>query len=294
MLPALEAQLVRAAVPVRAVLMPQYFGLRQDMSALSRLCQRHGAALVEDCSHALPLTRPDNHMGLSGTYAISSPYKFFPCPDGGVLWSNTGQDLSTLARLQWPGLRTELRHWAGLRAQARQRAPAHATTGQVEAEPFGEQAPACDKLWRGSEPSPDYRPADCVQACSLTSRALIALTDIPALLARRRSHYNTWVDATADLAGAQAFNPQLSADDTPYMFPLLLRDPQRHFAKLKHAGLPIFHWDSLARSTCATSAHYRLHLLHLPCHQALRDTDLDWMISTLRRVLQGASTSARA
>jgi hypothetical protein len=41
----------------------------------------------------------------------------------------------------------------------------------------------------------------------------------------------------------------------------------------------------LADSDCQVSLQYRLRLLQLPCHQALRRWELDWMISTIVEVL---------
>jgi hypothetical protein len=69
------------------------------------------------------------------------------------------------------------------------------------------------------------------------------------------------------------------------MFPLYLEAPDRHFAVLKHLGVPIWRWDSIVASPCPTAADYRLHLLHMPCHQALDDASVEWMIAAVTRVL---------
>ena len=69
------------------------------------------------------------------------------------------------------------------------------------------------------------------------------------------------------------------------MFPLLLEQPARDFAPLKRAGVPIWRWDELMPSGCANSQKYGLALLQLPCHQSLKEADVDWMAETLRRTL---------
>jgi hypothetical protein len=121
--------------------------------------------------------------------------------------------------------------------------------------------------------------------CTVVSRWIIAHSDIEGLLARRRANYRRLAEAAKGLPNSRALRSELGPHDTPYMFPLLIDQPERTFAALKRAGLPIWRWDSLAASDCATAAEYRLRLLHLPCHQALTDSEVDWMVRTLLMVL---------
>jgi hypothetical protein len=45
--------------------------------------------------------------------------------------------------------------------------------------------------------------------------------------------------------------------------------------------MPIWRWDEMAVSNCPIASSYRLRLLHLPCHQELTATEMDWMTSVL-------------
>lgn len=280
-------QLATAAVPVKSVLAPHYFGLRQDLQPLAALCRSHGAELIEDCAHALPLRAPANGMGSTGTWCVASPYKFFPCEDGGALWSGQGTPLPPLPALRRPALRQELGQLRSLRARAARRVdgalPSAPTPGPGDLNDTQRQAMARQAQQAG--PSPDYLRGRETLACSAVSRWIIGHTDVDAIIRRRRAHYAHWVDAVRDLPQVRPLQPVLGPDDTPYMVPLLLADPLRHFGALKHAGMPMWRWDSLARSACTTSAGYRLHLVQLPCHQALTPTELDWLVGTLRAVV---------
>ena len=284
----------QAAVPVRALLAAHFFGLRQDFAALAALCRQHGVALIEDCAHALPLRHPANGMGSTGTWCVASPYKFFPCDDGGVLWPGSGQawpSAPALPPLQPPGWRAVAGQWRNQLRRLRQRPPPSpvplAAGAAAAALPplsaAGRRALALHQRLQG--PSADYQPTRERLACSGLSRWLIAHADIHQIVTRRRANFLQWVAAVQGLPQAQAPWQRLGAHDTPYMFPLWIDQPEQRFPALKRAGLPIWRWDSLAASSCATSAGYRLHLLQLPCHQGLSAADMDWMINTVHRVL---------
>lgn len=284
----------QASVPVRALLAPHFFGLRQDLAALAALCQQHGVTLIEDCAHALPLRAPANGMGHMGTWCVASPYKFFPCEDGGALWSGSGQALPAAPPLRPPSwravvgqVRNQLRRLRQRPAASQAGAPAGtalaAPTALAALTPASQRAQALPQ--RKAGPSADYQPLRETLACSALSAWIIDHADIAHIVARRRLHFAQWVAAAQDMPQARAPWQQLGAHDTPYMFPLYIDQPEQRFPALKRAGLPIWRWDSLATSSCATSAGYRLHLLQLPCHQGLRAADMAWMISTLRRVL---------
>ncbi len=78
------------------------------------------------------------------------------------------------------------------------------------------------------------------------------------------------------------------------IFPFLIDHPDRHFPLLKRLGVPIWRWDELAVSDCQISHYFRLHLLHLPCHQGLSDNEMNWLIAAVRAVMHvGESATGR-
>ena len=70
---------------VKAILATHYFGFPQPLAALREFCDGAGIALIEDCAHSFFGNFAGRPVGSYGDFAIASPRKFFPVPDGGIL-----------------------------------------------------------------------------------------------------------------------------------------------------------------------------------------------------------------
>lgn len=302
---ALAALCAAPGAPVRALLLTHYFGFAQPAAVVARWCAERGIALIEDCSHAFFGEAKDvsgpalaalgsfGEFGTFGDYAVASPWKFFPCADGGVLVANRGAVLP--APPARGGAAAELKAEAkvvlgSLRGLGRLRGGAdetpeqlHRRLAQLAATPA---APAVEGVAEDGGLSPHYRPEDEGLAGLRSSRLLMRATDAPRLIARRRRHYAAWAQGVAGLAAARPLHPALPDSCVPYMFPLLVDHPEFHFALLKRFGVPIWRWDEMARSACPVAAAYRLRLLQLPCHQDLSAAEMAWMIAAVRAVLE--------
>ena len=46
-------------------------------------------------------------------------------------------------------------------------------------------------------------------------------------------------------------------------------------------------------TVCPVAADFSHHGIQLPCHQSLRDAEIDWMVALLRDLVAGASERAR-
>ncbi len=289
-LPALRRLMQSAATPVRALLFTHYFGIPRDITPVAALCADLGISLIEDCSHALvPSPGAASAVGRTGHYAVSSPYKFFPCPDGGLLWSNGGAELPP-GRATPPSAKDELRGLvqAFRSLLSRPRAPDPQAVDQ-ELAALGSRLATPAREWVGDVDSlsGEYA-AGCETSASLwVSRWIARHADLAPLAAARRRRYAQWVEAVADLPGCRALFPTLPDACVPYMFALQVQRPQACFYALKHLGLPIWRWDDMAVSDCAVAREYRQGVFHLPCHQALSDAQMQWMIRVLRRVALG-------
>jgi hypothetical protein len=274
------AALVRDAGPrAKALLVPHYFGIEQPpavMDELARLAREHGMLLIEDCAHAWMVAQQRVAAGVPpGRVVVASPYKYFACPDGGMLWAPPAL---LPARGRAPGVVAELK-------AARSLAPrrAHGLPAAV---------PGPDNAARGAQRREhDDRPSHYYDAALedsdslLLSRWLIRGARPDAIARARRTRYRQWLDAAPALSRARALMPALPENSAPYMFPLLISHPDPDFFRLKQAGLPIWRWDDMAVSDCAVAQRYRTHLLHLPCHQGLSDAEMDWMLALTREVL---------
>ncbi len=294
-LAALDVLTDRTAPPVRALLATHFFGIPQDFATLAAWCAKRDIALIEDASHALfcEQHRPAG-IGIYGEFVVSSPYKFLPSPDGGLLHARDATHLKNLST-RAPSMFNELRgmHFAWSRAAERRRNRTALDPARLDAEfaaiAAGPYHPAIDRREFASA-SADYRPDHEGWAALRFSRLLYRHPDIDFIARRRRDRYRQWSTATMNLPYCRPLHPALPEDCTPYMFPLYLDQPEPHFYWLKQLGLPVYRWDSIAVSACPTANDYRLHLLQLPCHQSLTEREMDWMIAAVRKV--GASGTA--
>lgn len=287
-LAALDALAARSSTPVKALLATHFFGLPQDFAALANWCAGRGIALIEDGSHTFfcESHRPPGTGGF-GDFVVSSPYKFLPSPDGGLLYARDPDRLNGIAQCA-PGWVDELRGLVHLWQKARADALCNidALDQEIAAVAALPLRRAIDRHELAG-PSADYRPEHEGNAGRRFSRSLYRHPDIPMVADRRRENYLRWSAATMNLPYYRPLFPELPKGCIPYMFPLLIEHPEPHFHWLKQLGMPIFRWDSIVASDCPTASRYRLHLLHLPCHQSLTENQLDWMIAAIRKLGAG-------
>jgi perosamine synthetase len=285
-LSALEDLMSRPGAPAKALLLPHYFGFAQKLGEIKQLCARHGVVLIEDCSHVLigasTSVAEAPRLGGTGQYAVASPYKFFPTPDGGLLWSN-GFALPARRRHR-PGVGEELKAVVNAFSGLARSGKAWSLPGMDDGAARPDAKPrAAPREWVEDETAPSklYNVSEEDDECLAVSRWIVRHTDLARLVARRRAHYRQWLEATQDLSGCRPLFGALPDDCVPYMFPLLIDRPQSDFATLKHLGVPIWRWDEMAVSDCATASSYRLRLLHLPCHQELSLDDMRRMTAAV-------------
>jgi CelD/BcsL family acetyltransferase involved in cellulose biosynthesis len=294
----LEAMLAKAAQRPAALLLTHYFGIVQDAAPVLEWCARHGLALIEDCSHTHSGLRARG-VGSAGRYSVWSPYKFHPCADGGELQANRGAPLPPA--LPGPGAWAQLRAvWHAVRGLRPVRRGLDAAAAAQELAALAAQ-PAGDGLESQSayeRPSPQYLAGEERQAALPSSRWIVAHSDPARLASRRRQRFQQWLEAVRTLVGCRPLYPQLPAGDVPYMFPLLVDEPARHFMPLKRLGFTLWRWDNMAlplgSPPCALSQRLRLGLFQLPCHQELDDTEMAWMTAALRAQLSTSPTAATA
>lgn len=278
-----------------ALLFTHYFGLPRAIAPVAEWCRDEGIALIEDCSHALVWgpdlpPAPAPAMGRVGRFATSSPYKFLPCSDGGWLWSNSGAALPAEPTGR-PSARDEMGALRDLLQPLlrRRRAPALASFDDEWARACSCGRPlGCDWIDESGALSDEYCVDEQHRAPLAVSRWLWPHVPMGPLLECRRRRWLQWADAVRPLAGCHALLPELPAGSTPYMFPLVVDDPPAVFYPLKHMGMPIQRWDDMAISDCPVSRRYRQGLFQIPCHQALSDDDMAWMVRAVQRAVGGS------
>lgn len=278
----LLARLDAPGHPVRGVIAAHFFGFAQPaLPAL--LAARPGLAelLVEDCSHVLMDGATATGLGRLGRFGIASPYKFLPLPEGGLLWDNAGGPLPTLPGRAGPV--AELR--AAWHTLQRMRPPALPPSRPVDdSQPLPADA---ERLLADGAPSGQFDATQLDRPALAFSRWLARHVDVPRVAGRRRARYLQWLQASRRWAGVQPLHAALPEGTVPYMFPLLLQAPQRQFPALKRRAVPLGRWDDMAVSDCPVATLYRSALVHLPCHQAIDDAQMDWLLRTVADALAG-------
>lgn len=286
----LEELLAGHDKPVKALLATHFFGFAKNFDNLKNWCDKHRIVLIEDCSHALFTESFQAHgTGVFGRFVSASPYKFFACEDGGLLFSPDARELDAVAT-ESAGLLQELRGIKRTIERSRSSGPGALDIDAIDAQLAGlssrPRVAGCAQITPYSQPSSLYSAEESERASLLGSRCIVRLSSIDDNMKRRRSNYRRWASAVADLPNCHALFPDLPEDCFPYMFPLHIAHPDPHFYLLKHLGVPVWRWDEMAVSNCAVANDYRNRLLHLACHQSLSDRQMDWMIAAVQKTLR--------
>lgn len=287
------------ARPVKALLLPHYFGFPQDIAPVAAFCHERGIALIEDCCHAYYGSWHGRPLGTWGDCAIASPNKFFACDDGGSFFAPGPQPT---VRLRSPPLIDELRavyHSAeGLWAQRQRRFGAD---GLRDLAPRFERVREQFPRWSGETEehagtslSHLYQSGLDTASALAWSRGLMRWSDADKLCELRRANFSALLAGVRELPHCRPLFSALPEGVVPYMFPLLIEQPEHRFHWLKHLGVPMYRWDELAISDCATSNRYRLNLVHLPCHQSMRPDDLAWLLRALAHAMNAQPASEGA
>lgn len=277
----------------RALLVPHYFGFAQSLSELVAFCAEHRLLLIEDCSHSYFGQTDMGLVGSVGDYSVASPYKFFPCIEGGVLRAKNAAQARTFS-----GKRRQAKAEASLLLQCLQDVrsprsvplPANENVVALDSElkriRLASTKQPLDGLISEAAISPHYQISDEARQSAQLSRWIVRHTNISQLIELRRRNFLRWLDVLRGLPNCKPLFSELPDDVVPYMFPCYIENPQEHFVLLKRLGFPLWRWDEMMLSDCQIAGAYRTHLIHLPCHQALEPAQMEWMTSAFAMVMQ--------
>ena len=295
----LDGVIDHSTSPVKALVATHFFGFRQDFKSLKNWCEQHGITLIEDGCHAL--FTDDYHapgIGTVGDFVVSSPYKFFPCEDGGLLHAHDATKLKDV-HTSAPSFSEELR--ALKRVFDHHTAARDNKCGTAQPDNFDHQlsellhAPvrqATTEHYDYTKPSVSFSAELKQRSATRLSRWLVRRSSPIEIVKARRTNYARWLNAACGLPNCRPLYDQLPDEGVPYMFPLYIDHPKLHFDLLKRLGFPVWRWDEMAASACSTATDYRLHLLHLPCHQSLGEAQMDWLVAAMQKVMQTPAAGA--
>jgi perosamine synthetase len=294
---------------VKAIMVTHFFGFPQDLAPLRALCDQHGISMLEDCAHCFFGHYNGTAVGSTGDYAIGSSMKFFPIYEGGCLVSARHSLAPVQLRSAGPGfeakaalaaleasfaygrlgalramlalpLRLKSALWSALKARA---ASGGAATSLAP---------------DSSDSSFNFDPHWVDKRSAWFSRLTVRYASRRRLVALRRRNYLELQAALGALPGCRPLYPALPDGACPWVFPLLVEQPEALFASLHAAGVPMVRfgavlWPGVDASVCANSIELGRTLIALPCHQELNDAERSWMSATVRHAL-GAATPVPA
>jgi len=283
----LDSILTRSTAPIKALVLPHFFGWPQPVISIRNWCKTHNIKLIEDCAHRPWGTKGSALPGEMADFAIASPYKLVASAPFGVLWSK--HDISECSAMQRPSIALEIKSTLLTLAKSYEHYRTRSKPGVSDLIDGGTlKFTACGRdihTAAMNNTSSQFNALEATLSGLACPRIAFRMAPFGRISTRRRQRYLEWAASLKNLEFANPLFDELPPHVVPAFFPLLIHYPTPHFFMLKRMGVPIWRWDDLAASPCETADHYRLHLLHFPCHQALSDQDMAWMTSVVHRVL---------
>ena len=280
---------------VKAMLVTHYFGFPQPMRAISAFCAERGIGLIEDCAHAMFGKADGKPIGSWGDFAAVSMMKFLPIYDGGGLVSDR-RPLDGI-ELRTPSLRVQAKavvnslerslHYHRFPGLYRPMRVVLGTKDYLWSAYKRLRNGNTPKSWQLNDPaasdgSSGFDPAWLDRSISLPSATLVSRLPRDRIILRRRANYQRLVEGLRGSRGARAMYPELPLEVVPYVMPLFVDRPQPIFDAAKRAGIPIFRWEEFWGGDVP---RYAAGLFQIPCHQELTMAEIDWVIATLRNIL---------
>lgn len=285
----------------RVLLITHYFGFPQDTVRIRAFCDANNLVLIEDCAHTFFGSEGGGPIGSLGHFAIASPWKFFPCFDGGCLVTAGAAD--TAHSLVTAGRGFELKAAANAIENALHYGRLKAVSWLIR--PL---LNAKDMLWGWLRRNPQRaQPANAAMEGGLAfepfwvdkrmshfSRTVLRFADYRHIARTRRQNYLRLEEALKALPGCRPLLPKLRDGVVPYVFPLLVDEPHKVFADLKQQGVPILRfgeilWQGVDESICPLSTDYSRRVFQFPCHQELTRDEIEWMIERVTEAFTKAA-----
>jgi perosamine synthetase len=273
----------------RAIIVPHFFGLRQDVAAIRAL----GIPVIEDCAHMWFGGTEERPIGCDGDFAIASMPKFFPVRRGGILASRSRElperKPSRLAA------RSEIKHLVNLFEEAADagrsgrlaRCIRWLNGSRRDQLPINRAEPSQTAGVSRSEARFQYlTDADMIGDAGRVARLIVAHSDSGQVVRARRQNYLAIADMLRGAKRARLFWDSLpSSIVAPYVLPVWLEQPAEDYPRLRAAGIRLFRWEETVRGECPVTDEFATHLVQFPCHQDLRADELGAVRDVISRVL---------
>lgn len=284
-----------------AILVPHYFGIPHDLTAVRAYCDEFHIALIEDCAHSFFGMAGPRTIGCWGDLTTASLTKFFPGPDGGVLVLRTPRAGNVSVGPQ-PML-AEIRAWLDMLEMSARYSGLGVASVPVDVL-FRAKA-AMRRTPQRAEDDIAITDPQAIMACldekqlprraSAAVRWVVKTSDLHRIIDRRQENYRTLVNAVAGATGIEPAFPLLPQSAVPYVCPLLVVNADLVYGQLRRAGIPVFRWDVLWPGTPVIEPDVGIawsrNLLQVACHQDLSRTDMLHIAAEIKRLSAAARSS---
>lgn len=240
------------------IILVPFFGVSTGIAEYAELARQHNCIVIEDLAHAA------HKKTLHGDYGVTSLQKFYPVSGGGELLIADSSVDDGVHQL-WKKEHVGQWRWATQDISNRLRMKLSRAVRTV---------PASGHRFIYFDPSRLGEPMSRKDASQLR------MHDHARIAQRRRENYSK-LDAylSSSVLGEPLYS-RLGADDVPYVYPFILKR-SKYFDLIRNMAIPLYRWEEICPSGCATTDSYRSHLIQFPCHQDLTDDDIGRLISKL-------------
>ena len=274
----------------KALFIIHYYGFPQPISEIKELCQKHKLFLMEDCAHALFSRDKERWLGSSGDISIYTVYKTLPVPDGGVLVINNDNfNLTDEILPQTFGLRARNRFFLIKNSfQAKYEASYKVFKLLIE-NPLRWLFRFYKKLLKnsvlsGMTDATSYRfnPALAKYAAQKMTKVICENTDVRVLVNQRRNKFQFLLNRFKNNKQLKCLYPHLPMGVCPLFFPIILEDRDRVYDALVKNNVHAFIFgkdlhNTLLKDQCPQSRHFADHVLCLPIHEDISQSQLNMM-----------------
>ncbi len=283
---------------IKLLLVVHYFGFPQNLPKIRIFCDEHNILLLEDCAHSFFGEYDGKPLGSFGDYAIASAVKFFPIYEGGCLVSSRHPTSSL--HLESAGLGFEIKAVLDVLERGFEYGRLRFLQKLIYLPMwlknfiwgFVKKRVSSEKINLGplsSEGSFEIEEKWLNKESSFFSQYLIKRVSQTRIATSRRENYIALLEALTGLPGCHPLFARLPDGVIPYVFPLIVEEPEKFFKPLKNLGIPVirfgeFLWQSIEANICPVSTSLSRQVFQFPCHQELTPAELDWMIREIRGV----------
>ncbi|GJL54366.1 MAG: hypothetical protein NPIRA02_14980 [Nitrospirales bacterium] len=279
---------------VKAVVAIHYFGVLQPLQKIREFCHHHHLFFIEDCAHLFMGESREGPIGSVGDISIFSWRKFLPIYDGGMLVCNHAQYQRAVP---WQGLsgwfqvkivKNLLEKCLSDRATPRLSIGPNQRTefpvqGAVSHDGVGEP-------FHVNTHVPEFDASQLNWPMSRWSRYITEHIDVSKIMRKRQEHSSILSQALGELPGIRPWSKAGEHRVCAWAFPIVVEHRTDLHVELRKRGIQAFSWSGVIHPTLDLAAFSDAkflyeHVVLLPNHQSLTQSELHFMIDTVKGVL---------